>query len=382
MNEAKIMILEDEAIVADDILHCLEQTGYLVPAICSSGEQLISRLEKETADLVLVDVMLAGKMDGIDTARIIRERFKIPVVYLSSFTNQTMLERARETFPSGYIVKPFKKRELLATVEMALYPRRSIQKSISNIHSGIGMMITRCWLSFLRQNLDHPEIPRKENKKSEEGDFQKAKSEKLVLFLGKIIGSSQIEFPELSDILDLVQELITILHPKFNLEAKTSRSDSIPVMDSILLVDVLLFILDRFQVDHRLQEINLEVEHIQVSSGDPDIFQDQQNNKVVLKISSAAETSLRPESSSISLDSLPAWTIYQNAFASQGSRIRQRGPQDHEQADHPRADGAGLPHLPRGGRPSTTRRRRGRRVRIRRGTGAGGTPGSSSCDRT
>ena len=61
MNEAKIMILEDEAIVADDILHCLEQTGYFVPAICSSGEQLISRLEKETADLVLVDVMLAGK---------------------------------------------------------------------------------------------------------------------------------------------------------------------------------------------------------------------------------------------------------------------------------------------------------------------------------
>ena len=171
MNEAKIMILEDEAIVADDILHCLEQTGYLVPAICSSGEQLISRLEKETADLVLVDVMLAGKMDGIDTARIIRERFKIPVVYLTSFTNQTMLERARETFPSGYIVKPFKKRELLATVEMALYPSRSIQKSISNVHSGIGLMIARCWLSFLRQNLDHPEIPRKENEKSKEEKF-------------------------------------------------------------------------------------------------------------------------------------------------------------------------------------------------------------------
>jgi hypothetical protein len=193
------------------------------------------------------------------------------------------------------------------------------------------MMITRCWLSFLRQNLDHPEIPRKENEKSEEGDFQKAKSEKLVLLLGKIIGSSQTEFPELSDVLNLVRELITILHPKFNLEAKTSRSDSIPVMDSILLVDALLFILDRFQVDHRLQEINLEVEQIQESSGDPDVFQSQQKIKVVLKISSASEASLRPESSSISFDSLPAWTIYQNAFASQGSRIRLRGPQDPEQ---------------------------------------------------
>ncbi|MEL0230794.1 MAG: hypothetical protein VXA56_14485, partial [Deltaproteobacteria bacterium] len=71
-----------------------------------------------------------------------------------------------------------------------------------------------------------------------------------------------------------------------------------PVMDSILLVDALLFILDRFQVDHRLQEINLDVEQIQESSGDPDIVPAQQNNKVVLKISSAAETSLRPESSS------------------------------------------------------------------------------------
>ncbi|MEC8183584.1 MAG: hypothetical protein VX208_00705, partial [SAR324 cluster bacterium] len=155
--------------------------------------------------------------------------------------------------------------------------------------------------------------------------------EKLVLFLGKIIGSSQTEFPELSDVLNLVRELITILHPKFNLEATTSRSDSIPVMDSILLVDALLFILDRFQVNHHLQEINLEVEQIQKSSGDPHIVQGQKNNKAVLKISSASETSLRPESSSISFDILPAWTIYQNAFASQGSRIRLRGPQDPEQ---------------------------------------------------
>ena len=149
--------------------------------------------------------------------------------------------------------------------------------------------------------------------------------------MGKIIGSSQTEFPELSDVLDLVRELITILHPKFNLEVKTSRNDSIPVMDSILLVDALLFILDRFQVDHRLQEINLEVEQIQESSGDPDVVQSQQKNKVVLKISSASEASLRPESSSISFDSLQAWTIYQNAFASQGSRIKLRGPQDPEQ---------------------------------------------------
>jgi len=179
--------------------------------------------------------------------------------------------------------------------------------------------------------LNHPEEPKIENDKSEEDDFHKTKSEKLVLLLGKIIGSSQTEFPELSDVLDLVRELITILHPKFNLEAKSSRNDSIPVMDSILLVDTLLFILDRFQVDHRLQEINLEVEQIQESSGDPDVFQSQQKIKVVLKISSASEASLRPESSSISFDTLPAWIIYQNAFASQGSRIRLRGPQDPEQ---------------------------------------------------
>ena len=102
-------------------------------------------------------------------------------------------------------------------------------------------------------------------------------------------------------------------------------------MDSILLVDALLFILDRFQVDHRLQDINLDVEQIQESSGGTDILQGQKNNKVVLKISSASEASLRPESSSISFETLPAWTIYQNAFASQGSRIRLRGPQDPEQ---------------------------------------------------
>lgn len=121
MVKGRILIIEDEAIVADDILFCLREAGHEVPLVCSSGEEALKALEKQLVDLVLVDILLAGEMDGIETALQLRKRFQLPVVYLTSFTNESIIERAKETTPSGYIVKPFKRRELLATVEMALY---------------------------------------------------------------------------------------------------------------------------------------------------------------------------------------------------------------------------------------------------------------------
>ena len=121
MIKGRILIIEDEAIVADDILFCLREAGHEVPLVCASGEEALEALEKQSVDLVLVDILLAGEIDGIETARQLRKRFQLPVVYLTSFTNESIIERAKETTPSGYIVKPFKRRELLATVEMALY---------------------------------------------------------------------------------------------------------------------------------------------------------------------------------------------------------------------------------------------------------------------
>ena len=110
MNKGRILIIEDEAIVADDILFCLQEAGYVVPLVCSSGEEALASLEKESVDLALVDILLAGSMDGIETARQLRINYQLPVVYLTSFTNESIIERAKSTTPTGYIVKPFKRR--------------------------------------------------------------------------------------------------------------------------------------------------------------------------------------------------------------------------------------------------------------------------------
>ena len=87
MIKGRILIIEDEAIVADDILFCLREAGHEVPLVCASGEEALEALEKQSVDLVLVDILLAGEIDGIETARQLRKRFQLPVV-LFDFIHQ------------------------------------------------------------------------------------------------------------------------------------------------------------------------------------------------------------------------------------------------------------------------------------------------------
>jgi PAS domain S-box-containing protein len=121
MKGSKILIVEDERIVAEDIRKTLDRLGYRVSAIASSGEGAIKNIEHETPDLVLMDIMLKGKMEGTRIAEVIRSRFTIPVVYLTAYADQKILEEAKMTGPYGYIVKPFTEAELFTTIEIALY---------------------------------------------------------------------------------------------------------------------------------------------------------------------------------------------------------------------------------------------------------------------
>lgn len=121
MSAARIIVIEDESIVAKDIQNSLRKMGYEVPAIVSSGEDALARLSESVPDLVLMDIMLKGQMDGIETAEIIRSRFGIPVVYLTAYTDDNTLKRAKVSDAFGYLLKPFEDRELRITIEMALY---------------------------------------------------------------------------------------------------------------------------------------------------------------------------------------------------------------------------------------------------------------------
>lgn len=128
MSDARIMIVEDESIVTEDIKNILQNLGYSVSSSASSGEAALTKAEETRPDLILMDIVLKGKMNGIDAAGRIRSLFDIPVVYLTAYADEKTLERAKKTEPFGYLVKPFDVRDLHSTIEIALYKSRMEKK--------------------------------------------------------------------------------------------------------------------------------------------------------------------------------------------------------------------------------------------------------------
>jgi FOG: CheY-like receiver len=116
-----ILIVEDESIVALDIKDKVERLGYNVLAVVSSGEKAIEEVKKVQPELVLMDIVLKGEIDGIETARQIREHFDIPIIYLTAHSDTQTLTRAKITGPFGYLVKPFVDTELRKAIEAVLY---------------------------------------------------------------------------------------------------------------------------------------------------------------------------------------------------------------------------------------------------------------------
>lgn len=123
MANARILIVEDERIVAKDISKRLKNLGYIVVAAVSSGEEAIEKAGETRPDLVLMDIRLKGKIDGINASEQIRAEFNIPVIFLTAYADEKTLQRAKVTEPFGYIVKPFDERELYAAIEVALRRR-------------------------------------------------------------------------------------------------------------------------------------------------------------------------------------------------------------------------------------------------------------------
>ena len=121
MDKTKIMIVEDEGIVARDIRNMVMGLGYDATKIISDAKEAIKCAESERPHLVLMDIMLSGETTGVKAADIIYSQLNIPVVYLTAYADETTLQRAKETEPFGYLLKPFEERELKSTIEIALY---------------------------------------------------------------------------------------------------------------------------------------------------------------------------------------------------------------------------------------------------------------------
>jgi CheY-like chemotaxis protein len=123
-EKAKIMVVDDEVLVSEDLKNRLTDLGYKVTGVADTGEKSIDMAKETRPDLILMDIQLRGDMDGIEAAEVIKERFDISVVYLTAYSDQETLDRAKVTTPFGYLIKPFVERELHSTIEMALYKQK------------------------------------------------------------------------------------------------------------------------------------------------------------------------------------------------------------------------------------------------------------------
>jgi diguanylate cyclase (GGDEF)-like protein/PAS domain S-box-containing protein len=129
-NQAiKILIVEDEIIVAEDIKDILEEFGYIVIDIVNSGKKALTKLADTQPNLILMDIRIKGEIDGIQTAKLIWEKYQIPVVYLTANSDKNTLERAKQTAPFGYLTKPFKEKDLQTAIEIALH-RHQLEKKL------------------------------------------------------------------------------------------------------------------------------------------------------------------------------------------------------------------------------------------------------------
>jgi DNA-binding LytR/AlgR family response regulator len=130
MSKINILVVEDESIVSKDIQHSLKKVGYNVVGAASTGEKAIELALSEKPDLILMDIMLKGSMNGIEAADIIKKEMSIPVIFLTAYADESTLAKAKITEPYGYILKPFKEIDIQTSVEMAIYKHKKEQEII------------------------------------------------------------------------------------------------------------------------------------------------------------------------------------------------------------------------------------------------------------
>jgi PAS domain S-box-containing protein len=161
MTRAKVLVVDDEIIIARELESRLTVLGYEVLQIASSGREAVKVAEQTRPDLVLMDIVLKGEMDGTEAATEMRRRWGIPTIYVTAYTDDATLQRARVTEPFGYIVKPFSERELRANIEMALYKHqvesklKAVEKwfatSMQQIGDGVIVTDAQGAITFMNQ---------------------------------------------------------------------------------------------------------------------------------------------------------------------------------------------------------------------------------------
>ncbi|AMW30458.1 MULTISPECIES: hybrid sensor histidine kinase/response regulator [Arthrospira] len=261
MNTVQIMIVEDELLIAKGLARKLKSLGYTVVGIVSSGIAAIEKVAETNPDLVLMDIVIKGDMDGIETAAKIQEKYGTPVIYLTAYADDSTLERAESTGSYGYLLKPFKEREVHAAIRMALkrYEQEVQVKESLNLFQELEAEKTRL-LSIASHDLKNPltsiqmstDLLAKYDSKLDEQKklkhFQRIQSSinsmnqllEDVLTLSKSSSGKLTFAPKLVNVVKFIQLLIDQLMVQVNDQHKLELRTSGDLDDPIMLDDKLL----------------------------------------------------------------------------------------------------------------------------------------------
>ena len=121
MSKVKILVVEDELIIAEDIRMMLEELGYEVVGTAPDYNEAIEIMEHKNPDVVLIDIVLPGELDGIDLAQTVKSKYQLPLIFITSHSDKATVERAKRVKPDGYLLKPFEKQDLYTSIEIAFY---------------------------------------------------------------------------------------------------------------------------------------------------------------------------------------------------------------------------------------------------------------------
>ena len=157
MKSINILIVEDELIIAKSLARTLKNCGYQVLGIADSGIKAIEKVAETKPDLILMDIVLKGTMDGIATSKKIQSSNNIPIIYLSAYSDRDTLKRARETNPKGYLVKPYQTEDLKATIEAALRQKDPFKSNLKRIRRKAKLATFKV-KQIARQNLNLPSL--------------------------------------------------------------------------------------------------------------------------------------------------------------------------------------------------------------------------------
>ena len=258
MSSIKILVIEDEVLIARQIEGCLHQLGYEVVGIATRVETALQQLTDVPTDLVFVDIHLQGQQDGITLAEQVRDRFHIPFIYLTAYVDDSTLERAKQTRPAGYILKPFKQNDLRVAVEMAI-ARHQLEAEETKADINDTSPQSFDYLSLLSHELRNPltviqfsakllgdsRYPIDDAKKAQLLQRIQASTSSInqliedVLMVGQADHDTTLFHPETIDLVELCQ---TLLEPfQWNLESQHVIAFSPPPDPLFASVDQALF---------------------------------------------------------------------------------------------------------------------------------------------